>query len=108
MGNGVMFKALLWISCLMLSSQVMASDAMKLAKRKGCLSCHSIVQSGVGPAWSDVAARYRGEDEASKKLVASILYGSMGRWGGRPMRGQAKKIDRNQAEIIAGFILKIE
>ncbi len=33
--------------------------ALGLAKKSGCLACHSVEKKVVGPAWQDVSARYK-------------------------------------------------
>mgnify|MGYP001951446439 CR=1 FL=1 len=103
----MMIKVLFWLLCVMFSGQVSAAGIIELADRKGCFVCHSINKHGIGPSWSEVAGRYRDQDGAANKLAASILYGSMGTWGDRPMRGQAKRIDKKQAKQIADFILNL-
>lgn len=56
----------------------------KLATNAGCFTCHSIEPGKkgpdgmlpIGPAWQDVAARYKGQKDASDKLVHTVLEGS--------------------------------
>jgi cytochrome c len=50
------------------------SEAM--AKEKGCLLCHSIDKKKVGPAYKDVAAKYKGQADAEDKLVAKVTAGA--------------------------------
>ena len=59
--------------------------AIELAKNNGCLSCHSAKEKIVGPAYSDVADKYRDDKDAVANLVQSIQYGSKGKWGRIPM-----------------------
>lgn len=87
------------------STQVLASDALKLAEKKGCLGCHHVERSEVGPAWKEVAKKYSTHENATHQLAGSILYGSMGNWGDRPMRGHAKKINKDEALMLAEFIM---
>jgi cytochrome c len=57
----------------------------ELAKRKGCLACHGIDKRIVGPAFKEVAARYRGQRDAEAKLLEKIRRGGSGVWGPLPM-----------------------
>ncbi len=87
------------------STQALASDALQLAKSKGCLGCHHLERTEVGPAWKEVAEKYSAHENATHQLAGSILYGSMGNWGDRPMRGHAKKMDKDEALALAEFIM---
>jgi S-disulfanyl-L-cysteine oxidoreductase SoxD len=58
------------------------ADALAtLAKRNGCLSCHGIDKRLVGPAFRDVAARYKTDADAETKLVTRVRKGGSGTWG---------------------------
>ena len=54
---------------------------LELAQRKNCLSCHSLDQKVVGPAYRDVAAKYSGQDDALARLVEKVQKGGTGVWG---------------------------
>ena len=58
-----------------------ARDAPSLLARNGCLGCHSLAQKVVGPAYKDVATKYRADPLAQDKLEASIRAGGSGKWG---------------------------
>jgi len=70
---------------LMLSAAcpVMASE--ELAKKHACFACHTVDKKMVGPSYKDVAAKYRSEKEAAKKLALKVKNGSQGVWGTIPM-----------------------
>ena len=60
-------------------------DAMlALASHSGCMACHHVEPGAkgpdglapVGPAWRDVAAKYRGQKGADDTLTATVLKGS--------------------------------
>lgn len=60
-------------------------DAMlALATKSGCMTCHHIEPGAkgpngldpIGPAWKDVAAKYKGQKDAAKQLTATVLAGS--------------------------------
>ena len=46
-----------------------------LAKAKGCLGCHAVDQKKVGPAYKDVAAKYKGNKDAEATLIAKLKDG---------------------------------
>ncbi|MBB3007474.1 c-type cytochrome [Cupriavidus alkaliphilus] len=60
-------------------------DVQGLLAKNACLSCHGVRQKLVGPAYHEVATRYKGDAQAQAKLEASIRGGSSGKWGAVPM-----------------------
>jgi len=53
-----------------------AADAgADLAKAKGCLGCHAVAEKKVGPAYKDVAAKYKGNKDAEATLIAKLKDG---------------------------------
>ena len=65
-------------AALMISGQ--ASADLELAKKSGCLACHSVEKKVVGPAWKDVAAKYKGDAGAKDRLVEKVKKGGKGNW----------------------------
>ena len=61
------------------------ASTKQLAQDSGCLSCHSLTEKIVGPAYSSVAEKYKDQNDAAASLVQSIQYGSKGKWGRIPM-----------------------
>jgi len=55
------------------ASTVSAQEA--LAKSSGCLNCHAVDTKKVGPAFKDVAAKYKGKGDAEATLVAKLSKG---------------------------------
>lgn len=52
-----------------------------LARKHGCLSCHAIDRKVVGPAYKDVAAKYRGDALAEARLIEKLKKGGERTWG---------------------------
>lgn len=57
---------------VLLAGTATAGASEQLARSKGCMGCHSIEAKKVGPAYKDVAARYKGNAEAESMLVEKI------------------------------------
>ena len=72
----------------MVAGNVMAVDMPDIAKKNGCAACHSIDRKLVGPAWMDVAKKYKGDKEAEAKLITKVSKGGGGVWGTTPMPPQ--------------------
>lgn len=68
---------------LLAAFPVLASE--ELAKKHACFACHATDKKMVGPAYKDVAAKYRADKDAPKKLAAKVKNGSQGVWGTVPM-----------------------
>jgi cytochrome c551/c552 len=62
-----------------------APDVTGLVKDNGCLACHGQDRKIIGPAFTDVASRYRGDSGAEAKLVDKLRKGGAGAWGSTPM-----------------------
>jgi cytochrome c len=54
---------------------------LELADRSRCLTCHDVDETIRGPAWRDVARRYRGQPEVEEGLVNKVYEGGGGAWG---------------------------
>jgi cytochrome c len=60
------------------------SPGEKLVRSNDCISCHAVSRKVVGPAYRDVAKKYRGSN-AVQKLSQTIKQGGSGVWGQVPM-----------------------
>jgi len=49
------------------------------------MTCHQVDKKLVGPAYQEVAARYKGQSDAEQKLAAKIKAGGKDAWGSIPM-----------------------
>jgi len=82
---------------------------LELAKKSGCLACHSVEKKIVGPAWKDVSAKYKGDAGAKAALIEKIKKGGKGNWtavtGGAPMPPYSPRVsDENIAKMV-DFVL---
>lgn len=62
-----------------------ANASESLARSKSCFACHSMDRKIVGPAFSDVMTKYRGDPAAAEYLTQKITKGGAGVWGRVPM-----------------------
>jgi cytochrome c551/c552 len=81
------------------------SDVQTLINSNGCLGCHALQQKIVGPAFRDVAAKYRGNPEALVTVESHIRSGGQGRWGAVPMP-PFSGLDARELEMLATFVLQ--
>lgn len=91
------------------SSQAFAD--LDLAKKSGCLACHSVDKKVVGPAWKDVAAKYKGDAAAKASLVDKVKKGGKGNWndvtGGVPMPPYSPRVADADIDTLVDFILTL-
>ena len=59
------------------ANAVDAKAAEALAQKSGCLACHSVEKKVIGPAYKDVAAKYKGDKGAEARLVAKVKAGGV-------------------------------
>jgi len=52
-----------------------AQSGPEVLKAKGCLNCHEMDKKKVGPAYKDVAAKYKDDKKAEAMLVDKIKEG---------------------------------
>ena len=82
-----------------------ADDALlDLAKAKNCMSCHALDKKLVGPAYKDVAAKYKGNKEAADKLATKVMKGGTGVWGPIPMPANAQ-VNEAEAKKLVAWVL---
>ena len=62
-----------------------SADAVALATKSGCMACHQVDNKVVGPAYKEVAAKYKGQEGAVDMLSAKVKAGGSGVWGPVPM-----------------------
>jgi cytochrome c551/c552 len=80
------------------------ASAESIAMRYGCLACHNVSAKVVGPAYKDVAAKYREDPLALDKISQQIHNGGSGKWGPVIMPPFPMVSDA-EARILAQWIL---
>ncbi len=102
------------IAVVALASAVIATPAMadlELAKKSGCLACHSVETKIVGPAWKDVAAKYKSDPAARGALITKVKAGGKGNWtavtGGVPMPPYSPRVADAGIEKLVDFVLAL-
>lgn len=97
-------KQLAVLALLALPFTVQADEA--LLKKYNCTACHQNAAKLVGPAYKDVAAKYKGQP-MTDKLAAKIKAGGAGVWGQVPMPAHPQVSDAD-AKKMAAYILTIK
>jgi len=93
--------AMMFAAGLGVAGQAMADEA--LAKAKNCMACHAIDKKIVGPAYKDVAAKYKGDAGAVDKLASKVKAGGKGVWGQIPM--PPNNVTEDEAKKLVAWVL---
>jgi cytochrome c len=87
--------------------QALADDT--LVKKSGCLECHSIEKKVVGPAFHDIATRYKGDTHARETLIGTVRNGGKGNWTdvshGVPMPPYSGRLSDAEIEHLVDWVL---
>ena len=121
-----MKNTLLILSAALLAAPAWANDdaaALKLATNAGCMTCHHLEPGAkgpnglppIGPAWRDVAAKYKSVKGAQQQLTATVLAGSSpyeshwkGKVSGLSMPPNKVAISEADAARVVSWILSLE
>ncbi|HUL55456.1 MAG TPA: c-type cytochrome [Usitatibacter sp.] len=71
-----------------------------LAQKNGCLACHAVDKKVVGPAYKEVAAKYRNDKGAEARLEKKVKAGGQGVWGAVPMPPNAQVSDADIKALV--------
>ena len=91
------------IALLVTAAGLAATPALaneELAKKNACTACHAVDKKLVGPAYKDVAAKYKGDKGAEAKLIEKVKKGGSGVWGQVPMPPNANVKDEDVKTLV--------
>lgn len=93
------------VALMLCGSVASAIEMPELARKKNCAACHAIERKSIGPAWLEVAKRYKGNNDAHVFLANKIKMGGFGIWGTLPM--PAQRVSNEEADTLIRFILEL-
>ncbi len=87
------------------STERAAGDsAVTLANRSGCIACHGVSNRIVGPGFTEIAAKYRGQADANTRLAEKVRNGGSGAWGAVPMPPQPQLKDDDIKAMVSWIL----
>ena len=98
-----MKKALL-VAAFALCASAPALADLALATAKNCMSCHAVDRKILGPAFKDIAAKYKDNKGAADMLATKIMKGGSGVWGAVPMPAN-NQVNEADAKKLAAWVL---
>ncbi len=85
---------------------VLAATPEEAMNKAGCMACHSKDRKIVGPAFKDIAAKYKGQ-EVRAKLFEKVRKGGSGSFGPVPMSpNPPDKINDADLKAAIEYVLK--
>lgn len=93
------------VAGLVIAGSSLAVDMPALGKAK-CGTCHLVDKKLVGPAWTDVSKKYKGDKDAASKIAANVTKGGEFGWK-TGVKMPPKGLGATDAEIksLAEFIV---
>lgn len=80
--------------------------AQEIMAKAGCAACHAIDKKGVGPAYTDVAKKRKGESGSAAMLMQKVRDGGGGAYGSIPMPpNPASRISDAELKQIIDWVL---
>jgi cytochrome c len=76
-----------------------------LAKKHNCLACHQVDKKAIGPAYQEIAKKYKGQNVAAQ-LEQKVKKGGVGVWGQIPMPPNPAVPDGDVKKLV-DWILKL-
>lgn len=86
-----------------------ADAAQALARQNNCFKCHGVDKKKDGPAYKEVAAKYRGKPDAEAKLITHITTGEKAKFpdGHEEDHKIIKTKDMDQIKNLVNWILSL-
>jgi cytochrome c len=96
------------LGALLPATGVRAADpAAQMAVKAGCTACHALDKKLIGPAYKDVAAKYKGKADAVATITQRIRKGSKDVWGPVPMPPtEPAKLGDADLKAVVNWLLK--
>lgn len=77
------------------------TEGATLVKGSDCFQCHRIPTKLIGPAYKDVAAKYKGADDVKvTELAQKVIKGGGGNWGTTPMRAHPMLVEADAKKMV--------
>ena len=97
------------VAVLAIGVSAPSSASEAIVKKARCVACHAVDAKRVGPAYKEVAAKYKGDAGAPARLFEKVRNGGSGVWGQVPMMAHpADKISDDDLKAAIKWVLAQE
>jgi cytochrome c len=87
-------------------ASVSFANGKNLIEKSDCKACHGIDTKSIGPAYTEVAKKYKGDKEALGRLANKIIKGGGGVWGENVMSAHPQHTLAQTTEMVS-YILSL-
>lgn len=98
----------IFLAALLATAPALAAEddaaMLELADKSRCTICHDVREKITGPAWIDVAKRYRDDAGALERLVVKVREGGAGAWGSVPMSPNKRVPEENIRKLVTWIL----
>ena len=94
-----MKKTVFAVAALSMMAVGSAQADLNLATQSGCTACHQVDTKVVGPAYKEVAAKYKDQEGAVDMLTEKAIAGGVGNWGQVPMPAKGGRADVSDEDV---------
>ena len=88
-------------------SAMSSNSGMTLMSQSDCKACHAVDKKLVGPAFLDIAKRYKNDAFALSKLTGKVIKGGAGNWGDIPMTPHPQLAKKDVRQMVS-YILSLK
>jgi cytochrome c len=89
------------------SAAIPDEKGLELIGASDCTTCHKLREKNIGPAYSDVAEKYRNTPHAADTLVQKVIKGGSGNWGAIPMTAHPLLAEAD-VRVMVNYILSLK
>ena len=82
------------------------ANGKRLIELSDCKACHAIEKKSIGPAYLDVAKKYKGKSQAVGQLADKVIKGGGGVWGEQAMSAHPQLTKADASEMVK-YILSL-
>ena len=85
-----------------------AEKGLNLVAKNDCFTCHKIAEKFTGPAYTEVAEKYAGQESAMiDSLAHKVIHGGSGVWGAVPMTPHPT-VSVDDAKAMVHYVLSLK
>ncbi len=95
------------LSTVKINHMMQISAGEKLINKSDCSGCHTKLNKIIGPAYIEIAKKYKPTEKNINSLADKILKGGTGVWGSLPMTANAT-LKKEDAKAMVRYILSVK
>jgi cytochrome c len=92
---------------LQVAEKEVSSPGLNLMRKTTCFACHLVDAKSVGPAYVDVANKYRNDESAPEVLAQKVLSGGIGAWGNEIPMPPHPQHTLAETRLMVGWVLSL-